>query len=236
MHHSLRRGTWASYLKGGAETTPRGQISQLEVCQLLITGLHVAYSIGLNGCKEPIITLLLESLANGISLTGGKSVYLEIDIPQSPADEPDQKAPPIGKLSTIIITSPHKTTPKIRRRGQHDHGGKEPSNSSDVGHVWSWVRGLNPEETKPSGHPYTSTLQAEGTPQTIGTSSQVSAQHDAEMAEASLEGLPTTIPPIAMTTRSRSTTPSADAAKLLENANKALKELLVMKASIDTHR
>ena len=56
------------------------------------------------------------------------------------------------------------------------------------------------------------------------------------MAEASLEGIPTSISPIAMTSRSRSITPSADAAELWENANKALKELLITKASIDPHR
>ena len=94
----------------GAETTACRRISQLEVCQLLISGLQVAYPVGLNGCKEPIITSLLESLANGISLTGGESIYLEIDIPQSLAEGPDQKVPPIGKHSAIIITNPHKTT------------------------------------------------------------------------------------------------------------------------------
>ena len=73
--------------QGGVEATPCRQISQLEVCQLLISGLQVTYPIGLNGCDEPIITSLPESLANGVSLTGGGSVYLEIDIPQSPADE-----------------------------------------------------------------------------------------------------------------------------------------------------
>ena len=72
--------------------------------------------------------------------------------------------------------------------------------------------------------------------QPMDTSSQVSAQEDAEMAEASLEGVPTTISPIAATTRSGSITPPADAAELWENANKALKELLATKASIDTHR
>ena len=56
------------------------------------------------------------------------------------------------------------------------------------------------------------------------------------MAEASLEGVPTTISPIAMTTRSESIIPSIDAAELWENANKALKELLAMKVSIDTCR
>ena len=72
--------------------------------------------------------------------------------------------------------------------------------------------------------------------QPVDTSSQVSAQEDAKIAEASLEGVPTTISPIAVTTRSGSITPPADAAELWENANKALKELLAMKASIDAHR
>ena len=95
----------------GAEMAACRRISQLEICQLLVSGWQVAYPIGLNGHKEPIITSLPESLANGISLTRGESIYLEIDIPQSLAEEPDQKALPIGKHSTIITASPHKTTP-----------------------------------------------------------------------------------------------------------------------------
>ena len=72
--------------------------------------------------------------------------------------------------------------------------------------------------------------------QLVDTSSQTSTQDDAKMAEASLEGVPTTISPIAATTRSGSITPPADTAELWENANKALKELLATKASIDSHR
>ena len=49
-------------------------------------------------------------------------------------------------------------------------------------------------------------------------------------------GVPTTISPIAMTTRSRNITPPADVAELWQNANKALEELLATKASIDAHR
>ena len=152
----------------GAETTPCGQISQLEVCQLLVSGPQVTYSIGLSGCEESIITPLLESLANGISLTRGKSVYLEIDIPQSLAEEPDWKVPPIGELSTTIIARPHISIPPKIRRGQHDHGGKESLISSNVGHIRSWVQELNSEKTKPSGCPYTSTSQAKGTPSAGG--------------------------------------------------------------------
>ena len=72
--------------------------------------------------------------------------------------------------------------------------------------------------------------------QVVDISSQASTQEDAEMAEASLEGVPTTISPMATTTRSRSITPLADVAELWENANKALEELLAMKASIDACR
>ena len=65
---------------------------------------------------------------------------------------------------------------------------------------------------------------------------ELSALDDAEMAEASLEGVPNTISPIAVTTRSRSITPPADMAELWENANKALEEMLATKATLDAHR
>ena len=64
----------------GIEVTPCGQISQLEVHQLLIAGPQVIYPIGMNGCDEPIMTSLPEPLASGIGLTTGEPVYLEIDI------------------------------------------------------------------------------------------------------------------------------------------------------------
>ena len=98
--------------KGGSEVTPCGWISQLEVCQLLVSDLQVAYLIGLNRCEEPIITSLPESLANDISLTRGESIYLENDIPQSSADKLDWKVLPIGKFSSIVVDSSHKVTPE----------------------------------------------------------------------------------------------------------------------------
>ena len=56
------------------------------------------------------------------------------------------------------------------------------------------------------------------------------------MAEASLEDIPASISPIAAISRTRSVTPLVDAMELWANANKALKDLLTTKASIDTHR
>ena len=73
----------------GAEVTPCRQISQLEVCQLLITGTQFAYVIGLNRGREPIITSLLEPLANSISLTAGDPIYLGTDILPLPTEELD---------------------------------------------------------------------------------------------------------------------------------------------------
>ena len=100
----------------GAEAIPCGQISQLEVCQLLVASPQVIYPIGLNGCDEPIIPPLLEPLASGVSVTIGEPVYLEIDILSSPVEEPDQKVLPLGEVSTIIIAIPHKSTPpKLER-------------------------------------------------------------------------------------------------------------------------
>ena len=64
--------------------------------------------------------------------------------------------------------------------------------------------------------------------QLVDTSSQVSA----EMAEASLEENPTSISPIAVTSRSENITPPVDAMELHVNAYKALEELLITKASI----
>ena len=60
--------------QGEADKTTCRRISQLEVCQFLASDLQVSYPVGLNGYKDPIIISMPESLANGISLTGGKSV------------------------------------------------------------------------------------------------------------------------------------------------------------------
>ena len=68
--------------------------------------------------------------------------------------------------------------------------------------------------------------------QPVDTSSQASA----EMAEASLEGIPTNISPTTVVSRPKSVNPPVDPMELWGNANKALKELLTTKASIDACR
>ena len=201
--------------QGGADMTACRRISQLEVCQLLISGLQVAYPVGLNGCEDPVITSLPESLANGISLTGGKSLYLEINIPQPMAKELDQKALPLGRHSAIIISSPLKTTPPKPER--------EVSMTMEVRSLLSWAMldtsghgsgNSTPKRPNPVVILTPPPHKLKDLPKLVDTSSQVSAPDDVKMAEASLGEVPTTISPIAVTPRSRSITPPADVGQL----------------------
>ena len=70
----------------------------------------------------------------------------------------------------------------------------------------------------------------------MDSSSQVSTPDDAEMAEASLEEISTTISPIAEAPGPSSSTPPTDTSHLWEKANKALGELLATKSFINAHR
>ena len=203
MHHSSRRGTWASHLKEGQRQLPAGELSQLEVCQLLVTGPQVAFPIGFNRCEEPVITSLLEPLANGISLTGGESIYLEIHILSSLAEEMDWKVPPIGEVSTTMIASPHKSTPWNQKERA-----AWPWRYSISYLKWCWTHlatGPKTQQRKPN--PVVILTPPPHKPkellQLVDTSSQVST----EMAEASLEGIPASISPIATISRSGSITP-----------------------------
>ena len=98
--------------QGKVQETFSGQISQLEVCQLLAASPQVIYLIGLNGHDEPIITTLPELLDSGISLITSKHIYLGIDIPSPPVEEPDQKMQPLEDSQSAQI------------RRQYDHGGQ----------------------------------------------------------------------------------------------------------------
>ena len=50
-----REGHLGILAEGDTNSTTCGQIGQLEVCQLLSSGLQVIYPIGLNGCEAPMI-------------------------------------------------------------------------------------------------------------------------------------------------------------------------------------
>ena len=62
--------------QGKAEESPYGQISQLEVCQLLSTRPQAIYPVGLNGCDQSVIIDLLEPLHSGSSITTDEHHHL----------------------------------------------------------------------------------------------------------------------------------------------------------------
>ena len=212
--------------QGKVQETFCGQISQLEVCQLLGAGPQVIYPIGLSGHDEPIITTLPEPLDSGISLITSEHIYFGIDIPSSPVDEPDQKMPPLEDIPTILVTSPPKS---------------EGSMTTEVSNLLSWAvleaSSCESQHSSPR-RPTTAVIfmsppwKPEDLPWPADTSSQASINE----GEASLEDIPTNISPIAASSGSRSISPLVDLAEVQINANKALDELLSTKGSIDARR
>ena len=147
-----------------------------------------------------------------------KHIYLGIDIPSPPVEEPDQKIPPIGEVSTILITSPHKYPPK-----------SEGSMTMEVSNLLSrTVLEASSCESKHSSprRPTTAVVlmtppqKPEGPLQSVNTSSQVSVKE----VKASLEDILANISPIAAVSRSRSISPLVDLAELWANADRALDE------------
>ena len=223
--------------QGGTDMTACWRISQLEVCQLLISGLQVIYLVGLNGWQDPIITSLPKSLANSMILTGGGSIYLEVDISQPMVEELDQKALALGRCSSILIASPLKTTPPKLER--------EVSMTMKVRSLLSRVMldtsghgsgNLTPKRPNPVVILTPPPHKLRDLSRPVDTSSQVSVPNDVEMKETSLEEVPTTISPIAAIQGSRSVTPPTDMGQLWEKTNKALEDLLATKSSINTCR
>ena len=98
--------------KGKAEESPYGQISQLEVCQLLSTGLQVIYVVGLNRNEEPVTTNLPELLHSGASVTTNEHPYMRIDIPLPPLEEPEYTTLLVGRAHTIPAANSSKPPQK----------------------------------------------------------------------------------------------------------------------------
>ena len=63
-----KEGHLSILMEGGTSSATCGQISQLDVHQLLSLDSHIIYLVGLNGCGVPVIASLPESLANGTNL------------------------------------------------------------------------------------------------------------------------------------------------------------------------
>ena len=153
------------------------------------------------------------------------------------AEELDWKASPLGKCSAVIIASLLKASPQKLER--------EVSMTMEVRSLLSWAMldtsgcgsgNSTPKRPNPVVVLTPPPHKLRDLSRLVDTLSQVSTPDDVGMVEASLEGVPTTISPIAVTPRSRSITPTTYVGQLQEKANKALEELLATKSSIDACR
>ena len=217
-------------LQGKVQETFCGQISQLKVCQLLATGPQVVYPIGLNGHDEPIITTLPDPPDSTISFIASKHIYLEMDIPSPPMEEPDQMMLPLKDIPTILITSPPKSPPKSKGRMTMEV-------SNLLSQAVLEASSCGSQQSSPR-RPTTAVVlmsppqKPEGLLLPANTSSQASIDEEG----ASLEDILTNISHIAAISGSNSTCTLMDLAELQTNANKALNDLLSTKGSIDARR
>ena len=111
MHPSPRTQHLGILPQGKAES-PCGQISQLEVCQLLSARPRVIYPMGLNGGDQSVTINLPGLLHSGSSVTTDEHPYMKIDIP-SP-EEQDGVDPPLGRVHITQAVATSKTPWKPR--------------------------------------------------------------------------------------------------------------------------
>ena len=199
------------------------RIQQLEVHQLLSSGSQVVYLEGLNGCQVLVIMTLSESLSQGMTLLGGESTFLQVDLFQSATEEQEPKAPSLGSgLSPTPAGSPTWAFPH-KEEGQI-------SMTMEVSELLSQVvldtPGLVPRSSTPK-RPGSLSLAAvlplkpEDSTKPVDTSSQVSTTEDAEMDNPMLEEIHISPPPLVETLGPSGEAPSVDVAQLQEEANKA---------------
>ena len=218
-------GIWP---QGKAEETSCGQISQLDICQLLSASPQVVYPSGLNGHDEPIITTLPELLSSGTSIITIEHLYLEIDIPSK--EESDTKDLPIGKASIIQTTNPHKSPPK-----------PEGSMTAEVNYLLD--RAITEVSSYGSEHSSLEKITMAAVTMSPPRKSEVavppvdmSSQASIEEVEGSLEDIPTNISPIAAVYSTKSVSPPVDPSELQANANRAIDNMLHLNRSLDIKR
>ena len=212
--------------QGKVQETFCGWVSQLEVHQLLATSPQVVYPIGLNGHDEPIITTLPELLDSGISLIPSEHIYLGIDIPSPPVEEPDQKMLPLEDVPTILVTSAPKS---------------EGSMTTEVSILLSQAvleaSSCESQHSSPM-RPTTAVIfmSPSQKPEDLPHPANTSSKAGINKGEASLEDVPSNISPIAASSGSRSISPPVDLVELWTNTNKALDKMLSTKGSIDARK
>ena len=117
-HTPLPKGKHLSIMPEGKAESPCGQISQLEVCQLLSAGPQVIYPVGLNRGDQSVTIDLPEPLHTGSSVTTDEYPYVKVNILSPTPEDQDHAIPPLGKVNATLAVPMPKTTwePRITLR------------------------------------------------------------------------------------------------------------------------
>ena len=113
-HAPLPKDKHLGILPQGKAESLCGWISQLEVCQLLSTGLQVVYLMGLNWGDQSVTINLPGPLHSGSCVTTDEHPYIKIDIPSPTPEEQDCANLPLGGVHTTLAVAMPKTPWKPR--------------------------------------------------------------------------------------------------------------------------
>ena len=229
-HAHLPKDKHLGILPQGRAESPCGQISQLEVCQLLSGGPQVIYPVGLNGGNQSVTIDLPEPWHSGSSVTTDEHPYIKIDIPSPTPEEQDHANLPLGGVQTTLAVAMPKTPWKPRvtlmaevdsllTQGMTEDYDCEPEHSATVKEFAT--------ETDTSPPPK---MEVPALP--LDTSSQVSVP---EM-EASMESNPIPNSPTAVAYISCSDSPTMDLPELQADVHLAINHMLSIERSLDLKR
>ena len=211
-------------LPQGKAESPCGQISQLEVCQLLSAGPQVIYLMGLNRGDQSVTIDLPGPLHSGSSVTTDEHPYIKIDIPSPTPEEQDGANLPLdgGHATQAIATPKTPWKPRVTLMaevGMTEDYNREPEHSAMVKELATKADISPPPKMEVPALP-------------LDTSSQASVP---EM-EASIESNPVHNSPTAVAYSSCSDSPTMDLPELQTDTHLAINHMLSIKRSLDLER
>ena len=229
-HAPLPKDKHLGVLPQGKAESPCGQISQLEVHQLLSARLQVIYPMGLNGGDQSVTIDLPGLMHSGSSVTTNEHPYIKIDIPSPTPEEQDGANLPLGGGHTTQAVALPKTpwkprvtltakVGKLLTQGMTEDYNCEPKHSAMAKEL------ATKADTSPP-------LKMEVAALPLDMSSQASVPE----TEASMESNPVPNSPTAVAYSSCSDSPTMDLPELQVDAHLAINHMLSIKRSLDLKR
>ena len=229
-HVLLPKDKHLSVLPQEKAESPFGQISQLEVHQLLSARPQIIYLVGLNGGNQSVTIDLPGLLHGGSSVTTDEHPYMKINIPSPTPKEQDGVNLPLGGGHATQTIAMPKTPWKPRV-----------SLMAEVGELLTW--GMTEDYDHEPEH---STMEKELATKVdispppkmevpalpLDTSSQASVPE----TEASIESNPIHNSPTAVANSSHSDSPVMDLLELQANADLAINNMLSVRRSLELKR